>query len=266
MKVIITKDKDEMGRVAADFVQHEMESRPHPVLGLATGSTPVTLYKELIRRHKESGLDFSRVTTFNLDEYVGLAADHDQSYRYFMNENLFNHVNLRKEYTFVPNGMAENLEKACAKYEHMIDRAGGIDLQVLGIGGNGHIAFNEPGSSLGSLTRVKTLTKRTVEDNARFFSSIEEVPTLALTMGIGSILRARKVILLANGTNKADAVACALEGPVSSMCPASALQLHRNALYVVTEDAASKLTLDYEHPEGQAAGLSAWDWEYSEWM
>jgi glucosamine-6-phosphate deaminase len=266
MKVIIVKDPEEMGKVAADFLVHEMESRPHPVLGLATGSTPLPLYKEMIRRHKEEGLDFARVTTFNLDEYVGLKPEHDQSYRYFMNENLFNHINVKKEYTFVPNGMAKDLEKACALYEHMIDRAGGIDLQVLGIGGNGHIAFNEPGSSLGSLTRVKTLRKKTVEDNARFFSSVDEVPKLALTMGIGSILRARKVILLASGSNKADAVASALEGPVSSMCPASALQLHRNVLYVVTEDAASKLTLKYERPDQQAEGLSAWDWEYQEWI
>ncbi|MBN1268133.1 MAG: glucosamine-6-phosphate deaminase [Kiritimatiellae bacterium] len=266
MKVIIVKDKEEMGRVAADFFAREMTSRPHPVLGLATGSTPLPLYKELVRRHKEEGLDFSRVTTFNLDEYVGLEPTHDQSYRYFMNTNLFDHINVRKEYTFVPNGMANNIERACAEYEHLIDRAGGIDLQILGIGANGHIAFNEPGSSLGSLTRVKTLTEKTRQDNARFFKSMDEVPKLALTMGIGSILRAHKVILLASGANKAGAVKNALEGPVSAMCPASALQLHRNALYIVTKDAAAKLTIECERPEVQAPGLNAWDWEYQQWI
>jgi glucosamine-6-phosphate deaminase len=162
-----------------------------------------------------------------------------------MNENLFNHVNVNMKHTHVPDGMADDVRASCLKYEQMIDDVGGIDYQVLGIGGNGHIGFNEPGSSLGSLTRIKTLTAKTRQDNARFFDGdITQVPKLAITMGIGTILNARKVVLLASGDNKAQAVADALEGPVTSMCPASALQLHRYATYVVTEEAAARLTLD----------------------
>jgi len=246
MRVIIVKNKEEMGKKAAELIAADMKKkRAHFVLGLATGSTPIPLYQEFIRMNKAGEIDFSTTITFNLDEYVGLPPTHDQNYRYFMNEQLFDHINIHKENTHVPNGMAEDLELESETYEALIDDVGGIDYQVLGIGGNGHIGFNEPGSSLGSLTRLKTLTQKTREDNARFFSSIDEVPTLALTMGIGSILKAKKVVLLATGENKAGAVAQALEGPVSSMCPASALQLHRYATFVVTEDAASKLTLEY---------------------
>jgi glucosamine-6-phosphate deaminase len=197
--------------------------------------------------HKQEGLDFSTVITFNLDEYVGLQPTHDQSYRYFMNENLFDHVNVNLKATHVPDGTITDLgevEEFCVKYEEMIADVGGIDYQVLGIGGNGHIGFNEPGSSLGSLTRIKTLTTETRKDNARFFKSMDEVPEYAITMGIGTIMNARKVVLLANGEGKADAIKAALEGPVTAMCPASALQLHRFATYVIDEAAASKLTLE----------------------
>jgi len=248
MRVIIVKDPEHVGKVAADLIVEDMKKRAVYVLGLATGSTPIPLYKELIRRHREEGLDFSNVITFNLDEYVGLPPDHPQSYRYFMDQNLFNHININKKLTFVPDGtitdMAE-IEKYCQWYEQQIDDVGGVDFQVLGIGANGHIGFNEPGSSLGSLTRVKTLTEQTRRDNARFFDNdMSKVPKYAITMGIGTILKAKKVLLLATGENKADAVAKALEGPVTTMCPASVLQLHRFATFVIDEAAASKLTLE----------------------
>jgi len=240
-----------MGKRAADLVVAEMKRHHNPILGLATGSTPLTLYEELIRRHKKEGVDFSTSISFNLDEYIGLSGDHEQSYRYFMNENLFNHVNINKKNTHVPSGSTSDFDEVdsiCLEYEQRIADVGGIDLQVLGIGANGHIGFNEPGSSLGSLTRIKTLTSETREDNARFFDSMDEVPKYAITMGIGTILNARRVVLLANGENKADAVAQALEGAVTSSCPASALQLHRYATYVIDSAAASKLQLEgYEH-------------------
>ncbi|MBN1344278.1 MAG: glucosamine-6-phosphate deaminase [Phycisphaerae bacterium] len=252
MRVIIVKNAEEVGKRAADLIEQEMKQHRNPVLGLATGSTPIPTYKELIRRCKKGkGMDFSTAITFNLDEYVGLPGTHDQSYRYFMNHQLFNHVNVNKKNTHVPNGMVRGMkaiQQSCDEYETMIDDVGGVDMQLLGIGGNGHIGFNEPGSSLGSMTRIKTLSLRTRKDNARFFKSMREVPRLAITMGIGTILKARKVVLLATGESKAQAVADSLEGPVSAMCPASALQLHRFATYVIDKGAASKLTLDtYEH-------------------
>lgn len=246
MKVIIVKTVEGMGRRTAQLIADEMKRHATPVLGLATGSTPIPVYKELIRMHKEEGLDFSTTITFNLDEYVGLSPDHDQSYRYFMNKNLFDHININKKNTHVPDGLAKDIEKFCRDYEEMIADVGGIDLQLLGIGANGHIGFSEPGSSLASLTQMTILTQRTIEDNARFFKRKEDVPTKAITMGIGTILNAKNVVLVANGANKADAIAKSAEGPITSMVPASALQLHRFATFVITEDAASKLTLRYE--------------------
>lgn len=246
MKVIITKTPEDMGKKAAEMIAAEMERHPTPVLGLATGSTPVTCYKELIRMHKKEGLDFSTTVTFNLDEYVGLKPDHDQSYRCFMNTNLFDHININKKSTHVPDGMAKNIDVFCGEYEDMICEIGGIHIQLLGIGGNGHIAFNEPGSSLACRTKKTSLTQKTIEDNARFFKRKEDVPTKAVTMGIGTIMDAQRIILLASGANKADAVAQALEGPVTARVPASALQLHPDVTYIITKDAASKLTLFHE--------------------
>lgn len=245
MRVEIVADADEMGRVGADLIAQALSAKPHFILGLATGSTPLPVYRELVRRHREEGLDFSRVITFNLDEYVGLAPDHEQSYRRFMNENLFDHVNIPLAGTHVPDGMAEDPEAECAAYEAMIEDVGGIDLQVLGIGSNGHIGFNEPGGSLASRTRQVRLAQSTVSDNARFFASAEEVPASALSMGIGTVLDAERVVLFASGENKAEAVAAALEGPLCAKCPASALQLHPDAVFVLTEDAASNLALEY---------------------
>ena len=254
MQVFIKKDYEEMSRRAADIVEEEMAKKDRLVLGLATGSTPVGLYKELIRRHKEKGLDFSQVITFNLDEYCGLAPDHEQSYRYFMDENLFNHINIDKKNTHVPDGLAKDLDRFCEDYEKMIADAGGIDLQVLGIGGDGHIAFNEPGSSLASRTRVKTLTEETVQDNSRFFKSIDEVPKYALTMGVGTVMETRICLLLANGAKKAEVLAKAVEGPITTEVTASALQMHPHVIIVVDEEAGALLKRRdyYKHVEKMA--------------
>jgi len=241
MEVIITSDYDAMSQLAATIIAQQVKHKPSSVLGLATGSTPVGTYKELVRMHKDEGLDFSKVVTFNLDEYIGLPPTHPQSYRYFMDQNLFNHVNIPKASIHVPYGHAESVLDFCKWYEDEIVRYGGIDVQVLGIGGDGHIAFNEPGSSLGSRTRLKTLTRQTIEDNARFFDRPEQVPCFAITMGVGTILEARKIIMLANGAKKADIIAEAIEGPVSAQVTASALQLHRDVVVVVDDEAGTKL-------------------------
>ncbi|MGB2820983.1 MAG: glucosamine-6-phosphate deaminase [Phycisphaerae bacterium] len=246
MEVVICADYEELSAAAARTVAEVVRSRPDAVLGLATGSTPLGLYKELIRMHKAEGLDFSAVTTFNLDEYVGLDGEHDQSYRYFMNENLFKHINVPIEKTSVPSGTAEDYSVHCREYERRIKEAGGIDVQILGIGSDGHIAFNEPGTSLASRTHVTTLAEQTIEDNARFFERKEDVPVHAVTMGVGTILEARRLILLANKAGKADAVAAAVEGPLTSMCTASSLQLHPDAVVFLDEAAAGRLKMaDY---------------------
>lgn len=243
MRVIIVKDYDEMSKEAAKIVKERLLQKPNLVLGLATGSTPIGLYKELIRMHKEENLDFSNVITFNLDEYYGLSGDHPQSYRYFMDVHLFNGINIKKENTHVPDGTVpiEKIEEYCKSYEEMIKKVGGIDLQVLGIGGDGHIAFNEPGSSIYSRTRLVALDEQTIKDNSRFFEKIEDVPRFALTMGVGTILEAKEIIFLANGAKKAEVVAKAIEGPITSQITASALQLHPRVTAIFDQEAASKL-------------------------
>lgn len=241
MRVIVESSPEQVARVTATFVAALVRKKPTCVLGLATGSTPLGLYRELIRLHREEGLDFSRVTSFNLDEYVGLAPSHPQSYRYFMQHNFFQHINIDQRNTHVPDGRALDFEAHAEQYERRIKDEGGIDLQVLGIGSDGHIAFNEPGSSLGSRTRLKTLTSETVRDNARFFSDPAEVPRLAVTMGVGTILESRRCLLLACGRHKAEAIRATIEGPVTAQVTASALQLHRDVIAVVDEDAASSL-------------------------
>ncbi len=246
MEVTILASHDEMAREAAAIVAQTLNAKPNAVLGLATGSTPLALYRELVRMHREEGLDFSRVTTFNLDEYVGLGRQNKHSYHYFMHEHLLNHINVAPQNVHIPLGTTDNYEAFCAWYEQRIRDCGGIDLQILGIGTDGHIAFNEPSSSLGSRTRIKTLARQTIADNARFFASPEDVPVYAITMGVGTILEARRILLLATGTNKADAVAAAIEGPVCSMITASALQMHADTLCLLDESAASKLKMtDY---------------------
>jgi glucosamine-6-phosphate deaminase len=246
MDIITTQDYDELAQRAAEIVVGALKKKPKMVLGLATGSTPEGLYARLVEAHEQEGLDFSQVVTFNLDEYVGLPPDHAQSYRRFMNEKLFDHINIKPANTHVPDGLAPSLGKHCRQYEKMIREAGGIDLQVLGIGRDGHIAFNEPGTSLGSRTHVAALTRETIEDNARFFEKPQDVPRFAVTMGIGTVLEARKCVLLASGSGKADAVRAAVEGPVTSSITASALQLHPDTVAIVDRGAASKLArLDY---------------------
>lgn len=251
MRVIIEKDYESMSKRAAAFVAAVVRNKPDGVLGLATGSTPVGMYKELIRMHQEEGLNFSRIMTFNLDEYYGLAPEHDQSYHYFMHDNLFNHINVPASSINVPSGTAPDVDVFCAHYERMIEEAGGIDIQVLGIGSDGHIAFNEPGSSLASRTRLVTLDAQTIQDNARFFDKQEDVPRFAVTMGVGTILEARRCLLLANGSKKAYVVAQAIEGPITSQITASALQLHPDVVVVLDEEAASALKRVefYKHSE-----------------
>ena len=241
MEIVILPDAGAAGQHAAEVVAALLRRKSDAVLGLATGSTPEGLYAELVRRHREEGLSFAGVRTFNLDEYVGLPPEHPESYHSYMQRRLLGAVDLGTEKVHIPDGMAADLEAECEAYEAAILQAGGIDLQVLGIGSDGHIGFNEPSSSLGSRTRIKTLTPETVEDNARFFDSPGEVPRHVLTMGVGTILEAREVLLLAFGEGKAPAVRAAVEGPLTASCPASVLQMHRRARVVLDDGAASQL-------------------------
>jgi glucosamine-6-phosphate deaminase len=246
MEVIIQKDYEQLSKVAAQIVVEVLNSKPNAVLGMATGSTPLGLYQELVRLYMAGEVDFSRVTTFNLDEYVGLSVSHPQSYHYFMHENFFKHVNIPPQNVNIPSGTADNYPAFCQWYEKRIGECGGIDLQILGIGSDGHIAFNEPTSSLSSRTRLKTLAKPTIDDNARFFERREDVPVYAITMGVGTILDARKIILLASGKGKAKAIAATIEGPIASMVTASALQLHADTKIIIDDEAASELIMrDY---------------------
>lgn len=235
MKLIVCTNYEEMSTAAANILADVMKENPACVLGLATGSTPVGMYKKLIEKNAAGEIDFSKVTTVNLDEYYPIAPDNDQSYRYFMNENLFNHVNIDKTRTFVPDGMASDPVAACETYEEIVARVGAADIQVLGIGQNGHIGFNEPDSALEVKTHVTSLTESTIKANARFFASESDVPTKAMTMGIGTILNAKKIIILANGAAKHDAVAKMLAGKLDTSCPASMLNLHRDVTVICDE-------------------------------
>lgn len=238
MKVIVKKDYEAMSKEAGKIFIEAISTKPDIILGLATGSTPIGLYKELIRAHKEEGLDFSKVKTFNLDEYVGLSHEHPSSYGYFMDNEFFKFININKENTHVPDGKTKDLEEYCNRYDEMIAEAGGIDIQVLGIGENGHIAFNEPDTSLCTKTNIAKLTENTIEVNSRFFDSLEEVPKTAITMGIGTILKAKKIVLLANGARKAPVIKRLLsENKVSTMLPVSFLLLHPDVTVIVDEEA-----------------------------
>ena len=246
MEVVILPDAEAVGALAADAVCTLLDSSPEAVLGLATGSSPLATYRELIRRHLTGEVSFARARAFLLDEYVGLAADHPQRYRNVVRDVLESHVDFADGAVAGPDGLADDLPSACAAYEAAIAAAGGVDLQLLGIGSDGHIAFNEPGSSLSSRTRVKTLTAQTRADNARFFASEGEVPRHVLTQGLGTIRDARHCLLVAAGESKAAAVAAMVEGPVSAMCPGSVLQLHPHATVLLDEAAAGRLRLaDY---------------------
>lgn len=237
MEIIIQPTSVAATKIAARIIDCLLREKPNAVLGLATGSTPMLLYRELIAMK----LDWSRVTTFNLDEYIGLPREHPQSYHSVMWENLFRHVNVAKKNVHIPDGNAKDIPKFCTKYEKLIRKVGGIDLQVLGIGTDGHIGFNEPTSSLSSRTRAKTLTRRTIKDNARFFGSEDQVPRHVITMGIGTIMEARQNLLLAFGTKKARAIAGAVEGPITSANPASMLQMHPLTTVCLDANAASRL-------------------------
>ena len=237
MKIYAAKDYADLSRKAANIISAQVIMKPNAVLGLATGSTPIGAYKQLIEWYQKGDIDFSHTLTINLDEYKGLSGDHAQSYRYFMNHNLFDHVNIKKENTNVPNGLAENAEEECKRYNNVIRSLGGIDLQLLGIGGNGHIGFNEPGAAFEKETHLVTLTEQTRQSNARFFTSIDEVPTHAFTMGIKSIMSAKKILLLATGEKKAKALYDSFFGPVTPGVPASILQLHNDCIVIADEPA-----------------------------
>ena len=241
MEVIIRPNADAVAQLVARLIAKELRANPHLVLGLATGRTMESVYRILARLHKEKQLDFSLCRTFNLDEYVGLSGDDPHSYRYYMDKRLFSQVNIDKRNTHLPNGMAPDLDGECREYEAKIKRAGGIDLQLLGIGKAGHIGFNEPLSALRSRTRVKALTPATIEQNAAIFEDVGRAPRRAITMGVGTILECRRCLLMATGVSKADIVAKAVEGPITSMISATALQLHAHCTVVVDEAAASKL-------------------------
>ncbi len=240
MEIIVASDYQEMSEIAADIINDLVETKPGCVLGLATGSTPEGLYAELARIHEEEGVDWSRVATYNLDEYRGLPADHEQSYHYFMQKHLFSKVNIRPENTHVPDGFNPDAEAACEAYEAAIALSGGVDLQLLGLGHNGHIGFNEPADEFVKETNCVQLTESTIQANSRLFDSIDEVPREAYTMGIGTIMAAKQILLVVNGEGKADIVREVLYGPVTPKVPASILQFHPNCIAVVDEAAFSK--------------------------
>lgn len=238
MQIIIANDYKELSLKSAQIIKDVIDQKPTAVLGLATGSTPIGLYEELIRFHRNNKLDFSQITTFNLDEYIGIDADHQQSYRFFMNQNLFNHINIDKDKTFVPDGTLDDYSNYGIEYDQLIEKHGGIDIQVLGIGSNGHIAFNEPAPTLPLHTSVVKLTQSTIQDNSRFFANMDEVPKTAISMGIGSIMKAKKVILMASGENKRNIITRLLTNQqVTTQLPASLLKLHRDFTLIVDKEA-----------------------------
>ena len=242
MLLVLKPNPQELGREAARMVANAVRRNPELRLGLATGNTMVGMYRELARLHQDEQLDFSRVITFNLDEYLGLSSNHPQSFHYFMLQNFFAHVNVHPGNIHIPDGSIKgHYQQYCASYEVAIRNAGGIDLQILGIGRNGHIGFNEPTSSLGSRTRLKVLSKETIQDNRKFFASDDQIPQCAITMGIGTILESKRILLLASGSAKASAIAQAIEGPLTASVTASALQLHPDVTFIVDRDAAAEL-------------------------
>lgn len=241
MRIYRTKDSANMSREAANIISAQIILKPDCVLGLATGSTPIGLYKQLIEWYQKGDLDFSEVRTVNLDEYKGISRENDQSYYYFMHQNLFDHVNIPEGNTHLPDGMALDPEKECDRYNNLIQSMGGVDLQLLGIGHNGHIGFNEPGDSFDKQVHCVNLTESTIEANKRFFASADEVPRQAYTMGIGNILQAKKILIVANGEGKAEIVKKAFFGPVTPQVPASILQLHQDVVLVADEAALSKV-------------------------
>lgn len=242
MRVYCAADYYHVSRVAANIISAQVIMKPDCVLGLATGSTPIGTYEQLIRWYEKGDLDFSQVHSINLDEYRGLSPENDQSYRYFMNKHLFDSINIDKKNTFVPNGMEEDREKACREYDEIIRAHGGIDMQILGLGHNGHIGFNEPGSAFGKETHCVKLTESTISANARFFASADDVPKEAYTMGIKSIMQAKKIVVIVSGESKNEIVKRAFTGPITPEVPASVLQLHNDVILVGDEAALSGLS------------------------
>ncbi len=240
MKIYRAKDYDGMSRQAANILSAHVILKPECVLGFATGSTPVGMYSQLIEWNRKGDVDFSKVHTVNLDEYLGLAPTHDQSYRYFMQKNLFDHINVKPENTNLPDGLASDPAAECVRYDKVIADLGGVDVQVLGMGHNGHIGFNEPADAFTKGTQVMELTERTIEANARFFASRDEVPRKALTMGIQTIMLARHILLVVSGEDKAEILKAALTGPITPKVPASILQLHPDVVLVADEAALSR--------------------------
>ena len=236
MDYIEVESYEELSRKAAAIIAAQVILKPESVLGLATGSSPLGTYDCLVKAYENGDLDFSKVTSVNLDEYVGLDGDNDQSYRYFMDTNLFSKINIRKEYTFVPNGCAEDVDSECREYDARIESLGGIDIQLLGIGLDGHIGFNEPDEAFIKETHLVKLDQSTIEANARFFASEDDVPREAVTMGIGSIMNAKKVLLIANGKNKEEIIKKAFFGPITPKVPASILQLHKNLTVIYSKN------------------------------
>lgn len=241
MRIYQTKDYDSMSRKAANILSAHVILKPDCVLGFATGSTPVGMYHQLIDWCKKGDVDFSQAHTVNLDEYIGLAPEHDQSYRYFMQKNLFDHINIKPENTNLPDGLAKDPAAECKRYDQVIARLGGVDVQVLGMGHNGHIGFNEPADAFTTGTQVMELTESTIEANARFFASKDDVPRRALTMGVRTIMLARHILLVVSGASKAEIVKAALTGPITPRVPASILQLHPDVTLVADEAALAKL-------------------------
>ena len=233
MKIIIAENYEQMSKISADIIKETVQKNPTAVLGLATGSTPIGMYKELIKMNQNNEIDFSRISTVNLDEYVGLIGEDYQSYRYFMDNNLFNHINIDKRNTFIPSGVEDNYEQECKNYDVKIEELGGIDLQVLGIGANGHIGFNEPADILTYGTHKTSLAESTISSNSRFFKSIEEVPRYAITMGVGMIMHSKKIILMVKGNDKAKAVKQIIDGEITTKNPATMLQLHRDVNVII---------------------------------
>ena len=241
MKVIKVKNYEDLSRTAAAIIAGKILETPDCLLGLATGSSPVGTYDQLVSMYEAGILDFSHVKSVNLDEYVGLSGDNDQSYRYFMNKNLFSRVNIDVKNTYVPDGTNLDADACCNAYNELLEKMGVVDLQLLGIGPNGHIGFNEPDDHFEAGTHCVDLTEATIQANKRFFASEDDVPRKAYSMGIGNIMSAKCILLVANGKNKAKALAAAIKGPVTPQCPASILQFHPNAIIVADEDALSEL-------------------------
>ncbi|MGD9346475.1 MAG: glucosamine-6-phosphate deaminase [Candidatus Aminicenantes bacterium] len=241
MEIIIKKDYQGMCQEAVTLIHKSWQNKKNLVLGLATGKTPLGVYQGLIDLYREERMDFSEVSAFSLDEYLGLHKDHPQSFAFYMQQNFFQHINIKKKNIFRLNGLPQNVEAHCDEYEKKIRMRGGIDIQILGIGGNGHIGFNEPSSSLSSRTRIKTLTQETIAANAPLFRDKKEIPRYCLTMGIGTILESRMILLLASGQHKSQAIQQSVEGPITASIPASVLQLHVKAKFIIDDDAAARL-------------------------